>query len=79
MNTGSGGLFITGTDTGIGKTTVASLLLAGLAAVGLERRYFKPVQTGYDPKSSGQMVGGLFKNRPESVSDTDTVCFLSGL
>lgn len=79
MNSVSGGLFITGTDTGIGKTTVSSLLLAGLASAGIDRRYFKPVQTGYDPQSSGQMIGGLFKNRPESLSDTDTVCFLSGL
>jgi dethiobiotin synthetase len=33
--------FITGTDTGIGKTTVAALLCAALDAV-----YWKPIQTG---------------------------------
>jgi dethiobiotin synthase len=44
----SGGLFVTGTDTGVGKTVVSSLLLAGLASAGIQRRYFKPIQTGTD-------------------------------
>src|SRR5215469_12511183 len=34
-------LFITGTDTGVGKTTVAALLCAALDAI-----YWKPIQTG---------------------------------
>lgn len=34
-------LFVTGTDTGVGKSYVAALL-----AVGLEAAYWKPVQTG---------------------------------
>src|SRR5258708_12627020 len=33
--------FITGTDTGVGKTTLAALLCAALDAV-----YWKPIQTG---------------------------------
>ncbi|MGB7667487.1 MAG: ATP-dependent dethiobiotin synthetase BioD, partial [Candidatus Acidiferrales bacterium] len=33
--------FITGTDTGVGKTTVAALLCAALNAI-----YWKPIQTG---------------------------------
>ncbi|MFW5989090.1 MAG: dethiobiotin synthase [Desulfosudaceae bacterium] len=36
-------LFITGTDTGIGKTVVAAILLAGLGGC-----YWKPVQSGLD-------------------------------
>lgn len=35
-------LFVTGTDTDIGKTFVSSVLVAGLSAM-----YWKPVQTGY--------------------------------
>jgi dethiobiotin synthetase len=34
-------LFVTGTDTGVGKTVLASLLVASL-----NRRYWKPIQTG---------------------------------
>ena len=36
-------LFVTGTDTGVGKSYVAALL-----AVGLEAAYWKPVQSGAD-------------------------------
>lgn len=42
------GIFVSGTDTGIGKTLVSSLLLAGLRAHQGEGNYFKPVQTGSD-------------------------------
>lgn len=39
------GLFVIGTDTGVGKTLVSGLLMAGAAA---QVRYWKPVQTGDD-------------------------------
>ena len=39
-------IFITGTDTGVGKTVVSALLLAGLKEAGFDPIYFKPVQTG---------------------------------
>ena len=41
------GLFITGTDTGVGKTHAAALLLQFLRAKGLDVVPMKPVQTGY--------------------------------
>jgi dethiobiotin synthase len=37
----TGDLFVTGTDTGVGKTVLSALLVAAL-----QRRYWKPVQTG---------------------------------
>src|SRR5262245_29141153 len=37
----TGDLFVTGTDTGVGKTVVSALLVASL-----NRRYWKPIQTG---------------------------------
>jgi dethiobiotin synthetase len=40
------GFFITGTDTGIGKTVVSALLLRQIAARGTACGYMKPVQTG---------------------------------
>lgn len=40
------GLFVSGTDTGVGKTLVAAGLLARLRAMGLRVRPMKPIETG---------------------------------
>ncbi|CAB1130026.1 ATP-dependent dethiobiotin synthetase BioD [Candidatus Hydrogenisulfobacillus filiaventi] len=40
------GLFVTGTDTGVGKTTVTAALAWGLRERGLEVGVMKPVETG---------------------------------
>ena len=42
------GLFVTGTDTGAGKSVVAAAICAGLAARGERVAAFKPVVTGLD-------------------------------
>jgi dethiobiotin synthetase len=42
------GLFVTGTDTGVGKTVVAGAICAALAARGERVAAFKPVVTGLD-------------------------------
>ena len=42
------GLFVTGTDTGVGKTIVAAAVCAALAARGEHVAAFKPVVTGLD-------------------------------
>ena len=42
------GLFITGTDTGVGKTVLSAVLLATMAADGERVRAHKPVVTGLD-------------------------------
>ena len=39
-------LFVTGTDTGVGKTVVAALLAAGSRELAKKVGYYKPVQTG---------------------------------
>lgn len=39
-------LFVTGTDTGVGKTVVSATLCARAAAAGQRVRYCKPIQTG---------------------------------
>lgn len=46
-NNGRRGLFVTGTDTDVGKTVVSAALLAG-APAELDLGYWKPVQTGQD-------------------------------
>lgn len=45
------GLFITGTDTGVGKTRVATALLRALAAAGFRAAGMKPVSAGFEPGS----------------------------
>ena len=44
-------LFITGTDTGIGKTLVSAILLAGLNG-----KYWKPVQSGLEDITDTEWV-----------------------
>jgi dethiobiotin synthetase len=49
------GIFITGTDTGVGKTWVAAGLTAALRQRGVKAVYFKPVQSGC-PEEEGRLV-----------------------
>lgn len=41
-------LFIAGTDTGVGKTEIATLLLRGMADLGVRALPYKPAQSGTD-------------------------------
>jgi dethiobiotin synthetase len=47
------GLFVTGTDTEVGKTLVATGLVRGLAAAGLRVAVMKPVASGCEPTAQG--------------------------
>jgi dethiobiotin synthetase len=47
------GIFVTGTDTGVGKTRVAVALLQGLAAQGVRAIGMKPVAAGILPGEAG--------------------------
>lgn len=49
------GVFVTGTDTGVGKTVVSAALLASFPAT----RYVKPVQTGWPADDDVAMVRRL--------------------
>ena len=49
------GIFITGTDTDVGKTWVAAGLTAALRQRGVKAVYFKPVQSGC-PEAEGRLV-----------------------
>jgi len=49
------GLFVTGTDTNVGKTQVAAGLTAALRQRGLKAGYFKPVQSGC-PEEGGRLI-----------------------
>jgi dethiobiotin synthetase len=47
------GIFVTATDTGVGKTVVAAAICAALAAKGEKVAAFKPVVTGTDEEPDG--------------------------
>jgi len=53
MNGISRGVFVTGTDTGIGKTTVSCALLQALRTRGLRAVGMKPVASGCERTSAG--------------------------
>jgi dethiobiotin synthetase len=48
------GCFVTGTDTGVGKTVVAAAIAAALRAAGEPVAVFKPVVTGTDEPEPGR-------------------------
>ncbi|MCL6479380.1 MAG: dethiobiotin synthase [Peptococcaceae bacterium] len=50
------GVFITGTDTGVGKTVVTAGLLAALRRSGIDAVAFKPVQSGGVRKGNGGLA-----------------------
>src|SRR5690348_2570983 len=58
--------FITGTDTGVGKTTVSALLCAALDAI-----YWKPIQTGTRDGTDRATVLRLAQlSRPRGLPET---------
>jgi dethiobiotin synthetase len=70
------GLFVTGTDTGVGKTILSAALLAAMSADGESVRAHKPVVTGLDvgrpdvtgSDVQGPEVSGLGERRPNDWS-----------
>lgn len=54
---GTRGIFLTGTDTGAGKTLVSAAVLRALARRGLRVAAFKPVETGCRVEVDGSLVG----------------------
>ncbi len=55
------GLFITGTDTGVGKTVIAGLLAATAAIRGLNVSVFKPIETGLDDQTQSLSDGEFLR------------------
>ena len=55
-NRGAPGIFVTGTDTGVGKTVIAGGLAASLASIGVDVGVMKPVATGGEQPAAAPMV-----------------------
>jgi len=75
------GLFVTGTDTGIGKTVLSAALMS---AVGKHVVYWKPVQTGVGDEAAGRSVTGgpspaMTDGAADAADDSATVRRLAGL
>jgi dethiobiotin synthetase len=65
------GLFITGTDTGVGKTVVTAAILAWLRLQGLKTGVMKPIETGVDNDcSSPANSDALFLMECGGIVDT---------
>jgi dethiobiotin synthetase len=67
------GVFVTGTDTGVGKTVVAAAIAAALRASGTRVATFKPVVTGTDEADGAQaadheLLGRVAALPPGAVS-----------
>jgi dethiobiotin synthase len=62
------GIFVTGTDTGVGKTVVCAALLHALRA-RIPVRYWKPIQTGIEQDDDTATVLALSGGGPEVVLD----------
>jgi dethiobiotin synthetase len=67
------GLFVTGTDTGAGKTILSAALLAAMAAAGERVRAHKPVVTGLEEQPGRwppdhELLASLASMAPERVA-----------
>jgi dethiobiotin synthetase len=68
------GLFVTGTDTGVGKSVLSAALVAAMHRAGEPVRPYKPVLTGLDEEPEGQwpaddeLLGGLAGLERERVA-----------
>lgn len=75
-NRGVPGIFVTGTDTGVGKTVIAGGLAASLASIGVDVGVMKPVATGGEEPAAAPMVvdgEGANDSNPNSVMNVGEV------
>jgi dethiobiotin synthase len=63
------GLFVTGTDTSVGKTVISAALMCRYRASNPNLRYWKPVQTGIDSGSDTADVQRLSRGDSSAVLD----------
>ena len=71
------GLFVTGTDTGVGKTRVAVSLIHALRAQGLRVAAMKPVSAGSEPGELHEDVATLLQaaNVAADLNDVNPYAF----
>ena len=67
-----GGFFVTGTDTGVGKTVVACALVRAMRERGLDVGAMKPIETGVG--EDGPLDAQALREAAGSVDPLDDVC-----
>jgi dethiobiotin synthetase len=79
------GFFITGTDTNVGKTFVASTIARQLVNAGIRPGVYKPVASGCQPNQQGELVTedgvALWQaaSKPLSLAEVCPQCFRAPL
>ena len=68
------GVFITGTDTGVGKTLVAAVLAAALQRLGHSVGVMKPVETGISPSKVGHSDAAKLQAIVASEETLGAIC-----
>ncbi len=72
MKTGRRGLFVTGTDTGVGKTVCACALARAARGRGVDVGVFKPIETGVGPE--GPLDALALRRAAESGDTLEEIC-----
>jgi len=65
------GIFVTGTDTGVGKTVVAAGLAAALKSAGVDVGVMKPIQTGAIPDDASNQALSVLGGTPSQMRAPD--------
>lgn len=68
------GVFITGTDTGVGKTLVTSAFVAHLTLRGADIGVMKPVETGVSRSTEAQSDGARLRRAAGSHVPIEEIC-----
>jgi dethiobiotin synthetase len=68
------GIFVTGTDTGVGKTLVTSALVACLTQRGIDVGVMKPIETGVSRSSKAQSDGARLRKAAGTHDPMAEVC-----
>ena len=77
MNTKPSGVFITATDTGVGKTTVTTALGLALQHMNVKVGVMKPVETGVTPDRVENSDVGRLRALVAPLQTTDQICLYS--
>ena len=72
MSVGTRGVFVTGTDTGVGKTVVSCALVRSLRDDGVDVGVMKPIETGVG--EAGPLDAIALHEAAGGVDDLDDVC-----
>ena len=68
------GVFITATDTGVGKTLIASALVKCLTQCGIDVGVMKPIETGVSQSTRAQSDGARLRKASGTRDPTTEVC-----